>query len=291
MRRFLKTNPVMSLVPTAICCAGAVFCHAQPPSTQPEFEVASVRPTNSTDGRALIQATPGRLAMTNLVLRRLILNAYGLDDNQLVGGPDWVNSTRYDIQAKADGNPSVQQMEGPMLQSLLQERFGLVLHHATRQVEVYKLVPAKGGPKLQPAKEGECVPYSTHSSPPPVTSGVSQPSYCGLHFEANGTNRTLGGKGVTTANLAGSLSQSYTASLGRRVIDRTGLAGTFDIRLAWANEPANAETADAGKSVPQDQAEPSIFTALEEQLGLRLESAKAPVDVFQIDHIEKPSAN
>jgi len=276
---------VVGLLAFSVCSVG------QQPAGATAFDVASVRPADSTDGRSLVQATPGRLAMTNLVLRRLILIAYGVNDDQLVGGPDWISSAHYDIEAKADRNPAVEQMEGPMLQSLLQERFGLVLHRETRELKVYKLVPAKGGPKLQRTQEGSCVFYATGSAPPRVEATEARPNYCGLHATADGVNRTLEGKGVTMASLAASLSRSYTAALGREVIDGTGLAGGFDIHLEWANEPADAAVAGAGAQPLPKQSEPSIFTALQEQLGLRLDSASSPVEVLVIEHIEKPTAN
>lgn len=253
------------------------------------FDVASIRPTNNPGGRALIQATSGQLAMTNLTLQRLILIAYDIQDDQLVGDPGWIDSASYDIQAKSDGNPSVQQMEGAMLQSLLQDRFRLTVHRATRLVPVYRLSTAKGGPRLQPSKEGSCTPYMKDSPPPPP--GEPPLRYCGLHAAVNGLNRTLDGKGVTMTELAASLSRAYTAALGRNVIDGTGLTGQYDIHLEWSMDLPTAASDDAGKSTSPGLQSPSIFTALEEQLGLRLESAKGPVEVVVIDHIEKPSEN
>jgi uncharacterized protein (TIGR03435 family) len=254
------------------------------------FDVASVKPTASTDGRALLQATPGRLAMTNLTLRRLILIAFGLQDYQLAGFPAGFDSENYDIEAKAEGNPSVQQIEGPMLQALLQERFRLSVHRETRQLAVYKLSLAKSGPKLQASQEGSCIPYVTSASPPTTAKpGEPRPNFCGFQNpKAEGLNRTLNGLGVTMADLAKTLSRNYTAMLGRNVIDETGLPGTFDLRLTWAMESDGSHAADVP---PADATGPSIFTALQEQLGLRLEPAKGPVEVLVIDHVEKPSGN
>jgi hypothetical protein len=144
---------------------------ATPQETQPasgerhRFDVASVKPTASSDGRALLQATPGRLEMSNIAPRRLILNAYDIQDYQLVGSPGWIDSDHYDIQAKADGNPTVRQMEGPMLQALLEERFQLLLHRETRQLAVYKLSVGKSGAKLRASQEGSCTPTSRTRRP------------------------------------------------------------------------------------------------------------------------------
>jgi uncharacterized protein (TIGR03435 family) len=250
------------------------------------FDVASVRPAASADGRALLQATPGRLAMTNLAPRRLILNAYDIQDYQLVGGPGWIDSDRYDIQAKAEGNPTVRQMEGPMLQVLLEERFKLLSHRETRQLAVYKLSVGKSGAKLRASQEGSCTPYFADAPPPTTKPGEPRPIFCGFQFTAR---QGLHGKGVTMAELAKTLSRTYVSMLGRNVIDGTGLTGAFDIDLTWATDSAGAP-AGAIDNAP-DLAGPSIFTALQEQLGLKLESTKGPVEVLVIDHIEKPSEN
>jgi uncharacterized protein (TIGR03435 family) len=229
--------------------------------------------------------------MTNLTLRRLILNAYGVQDHQLSGDPPWAASEHYDIQATAAGNTSVQQMEGPMLQVLLEERFKLMLHRETRQLPVYELAPGKDGAKLQPSKEGSCTTYSVDSAPPPAPApGQPNGNFCGLHLTVNGLNRTLDGKGVTMAAFATNLSRTYTSELGRNVIDRTGLTGTFDVHLKWTIDPLTVPAA-GGAAAPPDPAGPSLFAALQDQLGLRLESAKGPVEVLVVDHVEKPSAN
>ena len=268
----------------------AVFAQGQSPDPA-GFDVASVKPTASTDGRALLQATPGRLVMTNLTLRRIILIAYEVQDYQIAGAPGWIDSEHYDVQAKAESNPSVQQMEGPMLRHLLEERFRLALHRETRQLPVYMLSIGKTGPKLQSSKEGSCTPYATNSPPPITPQGEPRPVFCGFQrTPIEGLNRTLEAKGVTMAALATNLSRTYTAALGRSIIDGTGLAGTFDFHLTWAMDPP-AAAPGAENTSPLDSTGPSIFVALQEQLGLRLESTKGPVEVLVIDHIQKPSGN
>ncbi|HEY4088149.1 MAG TPA: TIGR03435 family protein [Bryobacteraceae bacterium] len=229
------------------------------------FEVASVKPAASTDGRSLVQAVSGRLTMRNLALRRMILIAWDVQDYQLVGDPEWVGSEHYDVQAKADSGASVQQMEQPMLQALLQDRFRLRLHREKRELPIYELSVSAGGVKLQQSREGACA------------------DSCGFHLTADGLNRMLDGKGVTMEMLAANLSRTYNSSLGRNVIDKTGLTGAFDIHLTW--------TIDALSSLPTDLAGPSIRGALQEQLGLKLQATKGLVDVLVVDHLEKPSAN
>jgi uncharacterized protein (TIGR03435 family) len=214
--------------------------------------------------------------MTNLAARRLILIAYGVQDYQLLGDPPWVSSEHYDIEAKADGKTSVQQMEGPMLQTLLEERFQLTLHRERRQLPIYQLAVTKGGAKLQHSKDGSCTPYSVDAPPPAPTPGVV---FCGFHQSVDGSSRTLDGKGVTMEMLAANLSRSYNSLLGRNVLDATGMSGTFDLHLTWVMDPLAASDG------------PGMVTALQEQLGLRLESAKGQVEVLVIDHIERASAN
>jgi len=233
--------------------------------------------------------------MTNFSLRQLILSAYGVQDYQISGDPPWLGSGHYDIQAKAQGHISVKQMEGPMLRTLLEDRFKLTLHRETRQLPVYELTVVKGGLKLQGSKEGACTPYSADSPPPASAPGAPRPIFCGFpRLGAAGLNRTLEGAGVSMAELASSLSRS---ELRRTVIDRTGLTGAFDVHLKWIVD-APAGVAGPGLSdgsgaalPPENLTGPSIFTALQEELGLKLESTKGPVEVLVIDRVEKPSAN
>lgn len=174
-----------------------------------------------------------------------------------------------------------------MLQALLEERFHLKIHREIRQLPVYRLTVAKGGPKLQPSKDGSCIPRPVNSPPastPASTEGAPRPNFCGFHnVPDDGLNRALEGTGITTAALAETLSRNYVSSLGKNIIDATGLSGAFDVHLRWAMDPLSSPTGpDAGSS---------IFAALQDQLGLKLESAKASVEVLVIDHVEKPSAN
>ena len=127
-----------------------------------------------------------------------------------------------------------------MLQALLAERFKMTLHRETRQLPIYEMKIARGGPKLQPTREGSCMPYSQNSPPPARTTGTNSLAYCGARGRVEGLSRTLEGKGISMAVLATNLSRTYNSSLGRNVMDATGLAGTFDIDLKWAIEPLSA---------------------------------------------------
>jgi uncharacterized protein (TIGR03435 family) len=257
-----------------------LFINAQPSRAQ-EFEVSSIKPNASGASGALIQALPGRLVLTNFAVRQLILSAYGVQDFQLLGDPSWIASDHYDVQAKASGNTSVKEMEGPMLRALLEDRFHLALHRETRQLPVYELTVAKAGVKMQVTSEGGCTPYDTEATPPPPPApGAVRPTFCGYPRMASaGLNRTLDGAGVSTAVLAGNLSRSER----RPILDKTGLKEKYDVHLRWA--------VDAPSDSTENPTAPSIFTAVQEQLGLKLESTKGPVEVLVIDRIEKPSAN
>ena len=185
-------------------------------------------------------------------------------------------SDHYDVEATAAGNPSVSQMAGAMLQSLLEDRFKLVLHRETKQLPIFELTVVKNGLKLQPPTEDNCTAVSPDSPPKPPEPGAPRLFPCGFaRYGPKGSNWTLDGESITMARLVENLSR---VGLGRSVIDKTGLAGSYDVHLKW--------TAD-----PDDPLEPSLFTALREQLGLKLESAKGPVEVLVIDHAEKPSEN
>jgi uncharacterized protein (TIGR03435 family) len=240
------------------------------------FEVASIKPHPGSEDLVHIQPLPGgRLIAENFSLRFLMRFAYGVEDYQISGGPDWVASDRYDIHAKAEGDPSGKQMTGPMLQALLEDRFKLKLHRESRQLPVYNLIVAKGGAKLQRAVEGACVSHSLDS--PPVLAGPL-PKFCGfLGIEVDGLKRKLKMDGSSMTELAKSLSRG---ELRRTVLDKTGLTGAFDVQLKWVLDAPDG--GDPGLS---------IFTAIQEQLGLKLESGRGAVDVLVIDHVEKPSAN
>ncbi len=257
---------------------------SQTASSRAAFEVASVKPSATETDKAYVQALPGRLLMQNFSPRTLILLAYGVADYQISGGPSWIASEHYDLQAKAEGNASVQQMEGPMLQALLEDRFKLAFHREKKQLPAYELKAANGNGKLQPSKNDSCTPYSVNSPAPPARApGEPRPAFCGFpRFAANGLNRTLDGAGINMAELAASLSRSQ---LHLPVIDKTGLTGTFDVHLEWTVDASNSPAGGA----PSDG--PSIFTALREQLGLQLKSAKGAIEVIAIDRVEKPSAN
>jgi uncharacterized protein (TIGR03435 family) len=231
---------------------------------QPAFEVASIRPSNYQGGplRVTARVDPDGIDFSNVTPRLCIQRAYGVKPYQLTG-PEWIHSERYMIVAKAAGAVPQDKIL-LMLQTLLADRFRLAFHREAKEMPIYALVVSKGGPKLKEAKD----------------EGATQ-------IGGNGDEIVF--ERASMQSLVGTLGRS----LDRPVIDATGLKGLYNFRLAWTddNRPnRNAPAAGAsGASDPGDA--PSIFTALQERLGLKLESRKAPVDVLAIDHIEKPPAN
>ncbi len=285
--------------------AGIVFttvsAYAQVP--RPAFDVASVKLNTHCDpnGRSGGMSTPGRIAMECASLRDLILTAYGIYGSaanpaagsfrmEVVGGPAWVDSARYDIIAKPAGNPPRSEMYGPMLQSLLEDRFQLKVHRETRQGAVYFLAVGKNGPKLRPTPEGKCVVADIDH---PRQPGKSSTPTCGQAKIGRGPVVTVDMSGATIANLCAQLN----LVMDREVIDRTGLAGRFEIHLEVT--PADLQPKRiAGRAVDQpdqpaagDDDGPSISTALQEQLGLKLETGKGPVSVLVVDRIARPADN
>jgi uncharacterized protein (TIGR03435 family) len=219
-----------------------------------EFEVASIRPAQD-DGDQGIDTDRGRFVAHNLTLKRLIARAWDVEESEVLGGPAWIDSDSYDVNAKIPGSEGQWTREKVlhMLQSLLADRFQLAVHREARQVSGYVLAVAKTGPKMTPATPG------------PDDSNTS----------SNGTY--LKATNITMEALTKRLSRNR--DIGKVVVDKTGLIGRFDFELEWA--PAQAETDD----------HPGIFTALQEELGLKLESAKVSVQAVVIDRAEKPSEN
>ncbi len=251
--------------------ATQVFAQTLPVTdARPEFEVTSVRTNNSGLPTGSLSGTDRtRFSARNITLNLLIRLAWNVREYQILGGPAWINSDRFDISAKTPVEVENDQMM-LMLQRLLEDRFSLVIHHETRELPVYALVISKRGPKLH---AGEC---STGEVPP-----GSVP--CGrIRIFTNGMD------GQTSVPL---FINVLSDLLGLPVTDETKIAGPFDIRLRWTPDgstPGNR----SGDSLPAaDGSEPSFFTALEEQLGLRLESRKGPVETITIEHAEKSHEN
>jgi uncharacterized protein (TIGR03435 family) len=260
------------------------------PAVGPAFEAATVK-LNKRGGGPYMQILPGRLMMTYYSVQDLVAVAYGVRAEQVAGKSF---ADRYDIEAKTDGKTPGDQMAGPMLRTLLQDRFRLKLHRATRQLPVFKLTAAKGGVKLPPTKQGDCAPYSPDAAPlPRPAPGEPGPPvfFCDIRRTgARGLTRTLEGRGISMDALAATLSRT---ELNRAVLNETGLPGRFDVKLRWAVDPSIPGLYDnqGGAPVPDTEPAPLSFNAVQEQLGLRLESGRGPVEVMVIDRVEQPSSN
>jgi uncharacterized protein (TIGR03435 family) len=265
---------------------------APPSSHKMSFEVASVRQCRE-DTPSGMRASPGGLGLTCWPLRRLIEDAYeifasGAYDRRyplpytpIEGGPDWVNSTRYSIIAKAESPETQAMMRGPMMQALLEDRFHLKIRSETRQVPAYLMTVEEQGSNLTVAKPGACQFIDqtdltkTKPDKPDVPFCIVMPPM------RNGSRMVYDVRGITMDVFAKLL------RLDRPVIDQTGLTGPFDIHLEWIYEEAAPTSADG---IP-DLAYSNIITAVRKQLGLRLVRGTGPRKSLVIDHIEKPSEN
>jgi uncharacterized protein (TIGR03435 family) len=231
----------------------------------------------------------GKMNAQNATVHFLIQVAYGVREFQVTAGPTWTNSERFDITAKGDEGAKQTQI-GLMMQSLLADRFKLAVHRETREMPVYNLVASKGGIKLTEPKEGSCVIPGPNG--PQFTPGQPMPNPCGM--------MRISPKGLDGFRIGmRQLTVFFSDMLGRPILDKTGFNGTFDVHFEFARDEALASGAlrnippDAGGPSPQpvESSAPSIFTAAQEQLGLRLESGRGPVEILVIDHIERPTEN
>jgi uncharacterized protein (TIGR03435 family) len=249
----------------------------------PAYDVASIKPGKPDSGSTLLFRLDGFTAK-GMTLKSLIKEAYGIEDDQLLGAPGWLNTQTYDIEAKVDG-PEVAALERlsedqrkAMFQLFLRERFQLKVHLETKELPILALVIAKNGPKLQEAKPGDTYP-----------DGIKGPDgkpggRAGMMMWGDGR---LTGQGISIASIV----QPLTQQLNRTVLDQTGLAGKYDVELRWTPDHTSAPNTGPESGIAAESPTPSIFTAIQEQLGLKLESHKAPVEVLVIDHVEAPSAN
>jgi uncharacterized protein (TIGR03435 family) len=284
----------------AIANASPSHIAAQTPSAAPQFEVASIKPNKAGPGPQRIGFQPGgRFVATNIPVRDLISIAYGqpqpLPNFQIIGGPGWITSERFDITAKAEGDPQPGPTGAPtqmflMLRSLLAERFKLVAHEEMRDQPIYALkvdrADGKLGPQFHPA-EVDCAALrgTNRGGPPPGPPPPGKAPVCGMML---GPGRLMSG-GTPIEVLANALSRLVS----RVVLDRTGLTGSYEATLEFTPDQSQLPPGGLGNLPPGIPAPPvdgpSLFTALKEQLGLKLESDHAPVRVLIVDNIEQPT--
>ena len=279
------------------CSIAAATATGALTAQEPSFEVASIKPNKSGSGMIGIRFPGvGQFSVINMPLREMIRFAYQVQLLQIEGGPDWVNSDRFDIIAKAEARPTMSQVNA-MLRSLLAERFALKIHKETREMPVYELVIARAdkrlGAQLQPATS-ECRPVRVPNGapkPPPPPPGGPRPE--AIPQSDDGTDFRCGalfGPGFITLRqfTMDRFARDLTMVTRRVVVDRTGLEGRYDIDVEFSPEfrPAPPPGAPEIAAPPSDA--PSLFTAIQEQLGLKLESARGPVEMLVIDAAERP---
>lgn len=227
---------------------------------RPVFEVASIKLADPDKKRDGFDVKGRHVLMEKMPVMTMLIFAYGMSPKQIVGAPDWVKSERWDVDGVPDveGTPNVAQIQG-MIQGLLADRFGLKAHHESREVAGYALTVAKGGPKI----------------------AKSQGDPNGLPRQNGHTN--AGQRDIKfTNNTIHEFALALQFYMSEPVVDRTGLTGRWDFELKWTTDETSA---------PQENAAPGVFTAVQEQLGLKLESGKMPTDVLVVDAVERPSAN
>jgi uncharacterized protein (TIGR03435 family) len=258
-------------------------------ATRLEFDAASVKPNQSgREGWEFPPVSHGRLTIINASLRMLIANAYGVQRSRVIGAPEWFNSSRYDIVATGDANATNDQVR-QMLQSLLADRFKLALHRETRELPGFALTVGKNATKLRKADDQDTA--ATAAAPIPPGRVLLPSSDLTMVGTQQGGGVILGSR-VSMADLASALA----IVLERPVEDRTGLTGKFNLgELRWSGEGFKPSTTRAvnpenGEEQPQFDA-PSLLTAVQEQLGLKLEATKRPGEILAIDRAEKASGN
>jgi uncharacterized protein (TIGR03435 family) len=291
------------LYPRAALLAACLFLaapltHADPPATPPatpapavtdpsapppSWDVISIRPNKSANNMIRMMSTPDGISQSNVPIKSLIASAYGVKEDLVSGGPGWVDSSSYDIEAKVAG-PDVptykaltRDQRNLMLQALLTDRFKLATHTETKELPIYELVLAKGGSKLTEAKPGDTYPNG-FKGPDGVGHGGM------MRMDGRGK---LSAQGIPMANLVDILSRQ----LHRTVVDKTGLTGKYDFNLEYTPDDAPRGDGPAHGDAAPDPNGPTIFTALEEQLGLHLNATKGPVKTIVIDHIDPPTEN
>jgi uncharacterized protein (TIGR03435 family) len=274
----------------------AAVALAQTPA-RPAFEAAAIHlhPNCREQGGGRGNLSPGRVGLPCVSMRSVIRAAYGTFDTNgqmlarpinVIGGPAWLDSDTYDLDAKAEGAESLDQTVGRMLQALLEERSKLKVHREARETAVYAITVAKSGSKLKESAPDSCIPLDL--SHPPLGRGTVP---CGFPtMRGDGNTITVEAKGATIAQFAG----RAMSQMDRPVVDKTGLTGRYDIHLEYSRESSVRmllNGADAAGTLPPDAGGESIFSAAQSQLGLRLASDKAPIDVIVVDSVERPSEN
>ena len=300
----------------AVAFAAATWAQQIAPMDQPSFEVASVKKhvaenSGMMGARMIMGGPPGdtsRWAASNVTAKMLIGTAYSMKPFQIAGGPSWIESERFDIDAKVEDSQAQQlqklqrqeqqAQQALMLRSLLADRFKLQVTRSTKEGTVLELVVAKGGTKLKevPAPpDPQAGQQAPPPGPPPPERGGGPPAP-----PPGAAMMMMGSNGLVTARMSAAtipmLMSLLSAQLGQQIVDKTGLPGHYDITLQFSTQGLGGgmflgPAMMGGTDSSADNGGASLFTALQEQLGLKLESTKGPVDTLTIDHIEEPTEN
>jgi uncharacterized protein (TIGR03435 family) len=243
------------------------------------FEAVSIKTNRSGESRSSFRGTLSGISVTNQTVIDIIRNVWNVNRLQIAGGPSWAGEDRYDIEAKASGKAGRDELVA-MMKTMLAERFNLAVHQETRPIPVYALVLARADGRLGPTLRQSQATCDRSSPPAPGTPPPQPPPPLGgVDLPACGTNT---GRGVLRA--AGIELEAFTRNMagaaGRIIVDKTGLTGTFDMVLRFNPDP-NDTSSDA----------PSLFAAVQEQLGLKLDPQTAAADVLVIDRVERPTEN
>ncbi len=267
-------SEALKLAVAALISAAGIFAQSPPPRPAfDEFEVATIKPSDlNSPGRWIRMQSANRFYAKNHTLKTLIQAAYNLTPRAVSGGPSWVESDRYEILAETPGNvrPTLDEQMS-MLRKLLADRFQLKFHREEKEFSIYALTIAKSGSKL---KESTLDLDATPEGPP-LPAFVLAPDTVRLPARA-----------VTMPEIASVLQR---AALDRPVVDRTGLSGRYDFDLEFT--PDESQFGGLGLKGTPESTKPDLFTAMQQQLGLRLEATKGPIDTIVIDRAERPSAN
>jgi uncharacterized protein (TIGR03435 family) len=288
----------MSAVVRALVLAGLVaapLAAQQSDAPSPTFEVVSIKPNRSANPRQGFQTAPGRYTWTAFTLKALINASYqrnAFDGREIVGGPSWIDTDRFDVQVKAEDGATLNDRDGfpgplfAMIRAMLADRFALQTHNEVRERSVYALTVARSDKRLGSGLtkvDTDCVAAMRELAAP--TPGAARPPGAPPCSFGGGPGRLLGNT-VSLAMFASVLSRQ----VGRPVVDRTGVTDYFNITLEFAGDARTASGPPVPEPPPVGDA-PSIFTAVQEQLGLKLEPTRAPVDVLVIDRASRPTEN
>jgi uncharacterized protein (TIGR03435 family) len=243
-------QPRISIAVALALCVSTISAQTTPP---PAFDVASVKPNTSESGSSYSNGSKGQTVFTNVSLKQLILRAYSIKDFQLTG-PDWLANVRFDITAKYPGDTTNPQ-RWLMLQTLLAQRFNLVIHRESKDMSAFALVVAKNGPKLEEVKPG----------------GTSSTTNRGRFEDQR----------ISMAGFADQLAQQLESP----VVDKTGLTAVYKLKMEWTPDDQPPGKTD-GPS-PEPVLGPSIFTALQDQLGLKLQTQKLPIEIIIVDRVDR----